>query len=107
MSTGRERSGITPASEQLLTITFEGRALVIDPRTFTMAEQRRMRGALHAANAEFGIEPDEMDFIAACVWTVARRDDVTLTFDEVSESLTIADITAAKQSTPDADDPET
>jgi hypothetical protein len=94
-SRGRERSGVTPADIPVAVIRVAGQEVVIDQRTMTMRERQAMRAALATV-----AEHDDLDALCAAIWVVMRRDDPTLTFDDVCESITIADLADATQLEP-------
>lgn len=89
-SKGRERSNIASAATELLVIRVAGNEVVIDASTLTMRERQTMKAALGKLD-----EPDDLDATVASIWIVMRRDDPTLTFEEVCDSITLADIGAA------------
>jgi len=89
-SRGRERSGVTPADLPVAVIRVAGQEVTIDQRTMTMRERQAMRAALATV-----AEPDDLDALCATIWVVMRRDDPSLTFESVCDSITLADLADA------------
>ena len=89
-SQAREQSGKgTKKSHDVLTLNVtlgdgEARHVICDPHTMTLMERRLVKVEL----GKLGYEPDETDMLGASIWVALRRDDPTVTFDEVCESLT-------------------
>lgn len=101
MSKARERSGGAKAKPKLMAVEVNGERLVIDPQAMTLRERQVMR----AEQAKL-TNPDYMDAVAGQVWIAMRRADPTLTFDEVYDSLTVADVNGLEQVESEPDDPE-
>ena len=72
-------------------VTVNGEEVVIDPMTFTGRERQRMRSVL----AKLDYEADGGDVMFASIWVVLARTDPTVTFDDVLDSVTMADIAGA------------
>ncbi len=85
MSQGRDRT-LSPKTQ--LTAHVLGRDVVIDPDTLTMGERSQMKRVL----AQLGYEPDDTDVLVGTIWVVMRRADPELTFEEVCDAITIADM---------------
>ena len=64
-------------------VTVNGDTVEVDQRTYTLAERRASRVALHAQSNDDDLAPDEPDAVAALVWTVLRRADKELTLEDV------------------------
>lgn len=90
-------------------VAVDGVAVVVDHRTFTLAERRASRAALLDLSGGDQVAADEVDALAALVWTVLRRSDPTLTLVAVCESITLGDLAEARPVSDDVDkddDPE-
>jgi hypothetical protein len=85
-----------------ISIRVNGVEVVIDPMTLTLREQQQVKGAL----AKLDYPADENDMLAATIWVIMRRQDTSLTFDDVCGAITLADIAAAAPTTSDPSDPE-
>jgi hypothetical protein len=99
-STARQRSGIKP-KDNLATVRIHGEEIVVDAATLTMAEKQAGRKALHG----LGYPPDDDDRFMAVLWVVMRRSNPKLSFDELCESITEADVEAVEEPE-DVDSPE-
>lgn len=101
-SRGRERSGKGDGkAAPVVAIRVAGRDVVIDQRTLTIRERQAMRGAMASLD-----DPDDLDALTATIWVVLRRDEPSLTFEDVCDSLTIGDLADAAEAQPDESDPE-
>lgn len=100
-SSARDRSGVKSTSK-LMAIELNGERLTIDNTVMTLRERAMLRAEL----AKLPVEADQMDWTAGAVWIALRRTDPTVTFDDVYDSLTIADIGDLEMVEPGADDPE-
>jgi hypothetical protein len=92
-------------------VNANGSEVVVDQRTFTLAERRASRAALVAMSSDDDIMADEVDALAALTWIVLRRANPALTLDDVFSSMTVADLAAgetveAADLTDRDDDPE-
>jgi hypothetical protein len=101
MSKARERSGGGKAKPKLMAVEVNGERLVIDPAAMTLRDRQAMRAELAKLT-----DADYMDAVAGQVWIAMRRTDPTLTFDEVYDSLTVADVNGLETVDPEPDDPE-
>jgi len=99
MGKGRERSGKAPAP--LVTIMVNGAPVTVDQGTLTMRERQQVRAEMHKLT-KAGCDPDELDNLAGVIWVVMRRDDPSLTFDDVCDALDMDDLMSAEQA--EADD---
>jgi hypothetical protein len=104
-SQAREQSGKGGSSRDVLTIKVtlgdgEERTVVCDPNTMTLMERRHVKVEL----GKLGYEPDETDMLAAAIWIAMRRDDASVTFDEVCESITFEQLTDPDLVAPDQQD---
>lgn len=90
----------------IVTVTFDGRSVVVDPRTLTIKERSTVKGELAKLAREHGIEPDDTDTLAVTVWAVLRRDEPDLTFDEFSEQFTFGDLLDVETDDEDPNHPE-
>ena len=102
MSRGRERSGKPKSAERLLAIEVNGERVTIDARVMTMRERVLLRAEL----AKLPVEADEMDWTVGAVWIAMRRNDETLTFDDVLDSVTLGDVLDREAVEPEVDSPE-
>lgn len=93
MSTGRQRSGITPGGAPIVTLNVNGSPVTIDQRTLTMSERQAVKREL----AKLDYEADDLDALCATIWVVMRRTDAALTFTEVCDSLTLESLSEAQQ----------
>jgi hypothetical protein len=91
MSTGRDRSGIKSKTSKLVAVEVNGERLVIDSKAMTIRERQQAR-------AELALLPDSdsTDAMAASIWIAMRRTNPALTFAEVCDSLTVADLDDAE-----------
>lgn len=99
---GRERSGGGKSAEKLLAIEVNGQPVTIDVRAMSMRERVLLRSEL----AKLPVEADEMDFRVGAVWIALRRDDESLSFDEVLGSVTVGDMLDPLVVDAEADSPE-
>ena len=97
-SRGRERSG--KADLPTVTILVNGTPITVDQRTLTMRERQQVRAEMGKL-AKQGIEPDELDNLAGVIWIVMRRDDQSLTYEQVCESFDMGDLLDAETATAD------
>lgn len=100
MGRGRERSAKAP--ERLIVIEVNGETLTIDNRSMTMRERQVLRAEL----AKLPVEADQQDWVAGAVWIAMRRNDPTITFDDVCDSLTVGDVSDLEVIEPEGDSPE-
>lgn len=70
-------------------VLVNGDEVVVDHRTFTLAERRASRRALVDIAADDDLLPDEADVLASLVWVVLRRSDPTLSVGDVFEALDV------------------
>lgn len=101
-SRSRERSGVKSSTAKLMVIELDGKRLTVDNSVMTLRERQLLRAEILKLPAE----ADWMDWTAGGVWIALRRDDPTITFDEVCDSLTVGDISDLEMVEPEADDPE-
>jgi len=73
-----------------------GEEILVDHATFTMRERRASRLALLGLMDD-GLGNDEADTMAALLWVVLHRNDDTITFDEVYDSLDLGVLAEAEQ----------
>ena len=102
MGRGRERSGAGKAAERLMAIEVNGEKITVDVRSMSMRE----RSVLRAALAQLPVEPDEVDWTVGAVWIAMRRNDPTLTFDDVLDAVTVGDVLDREPVEAEADSPE-
>jgi hypothetical protein len=82
-------------------VRVNGQVVTVDARTLTIGERQAMKREL----AQLGYEPDDLDALCATIWVVMHRDDASLTFAEVCDSLTLEDLSEAGSDL-DGDSPE-
>lgn len=100
-SKSRERSGIVDrTAPPVAKITVDGVEVYVDASTFTGRERSIMKRAL----AGLGYAPDGEDAMFASLWIVMRRTQPDLTFDEVLDTVTMADMATAEIVAADEDD---
>jgi hypothetical protein len=91
-------------------VVVNGQELVVDHRSFTLAERRSSRKALAELTQADGLIPDETDVLAALVWVVLHRASPELTLADVFESMPVGDLLDGEEldgeATEDASDPE-
>lgn len=73
-------------------VRVNGDEVVVDHRTFTLAERRASRRALIDIATTDDLVPDFADELAALVWIVLRRSDPDLTIGDVFESIDLGDV---------------
>jgi hypothetical protein len=103
VSEARKRTtGLSGATQAVVTLRVDGQEVTVDQRTLTMSERQLVRRTL--AKVE---ESDELDALVAVVWIVLRRSRPELTFDEVCDSITAGDLADAEiVDDPDETSPE-
>lgn len=94
MSTIRDRSGITSEASEIpsVTVKVDGVPVSVDPLTLSMRERQMVNKAV----AGLGYPADEMDLLTGAIWVTLRRTRPDLTYEEVCDSLTMADLMAAE-----------
>lgn len=101
----RGRARTRPAEqsgEKLLAVEVDGERYTIDSRAFTIGEKQLMKREL----SRLGYEADDIDWIAASVWIIRRREDRQLSFADAMESMTIGDIQDREVVDAEVDSPE-
>ena len=84
-------------------VMVNGEPVVVNSATFTGRERQLMKKEL----AGIGYEPDGEDAMFAAIWVVMRRNDPSLKFEDVLDSITSGDFADAEQVTEaDDDSPE-
>jgi hypothetical protein len=91
-NSGKERGS---AKDETIAVVVDGVEVQINPHTLTMKERQLVRSVL--SKLEYDV--DDMDVMTATVWVVMKRTDSALTFDDVSDSLTIQDLEDARLTT--------
>jgi hypothetical protein len=102
MSKARERTdGASSRAKKLMAVEVNGERLIIDPQAQTLRERQLMRAELGKLT-----DPDYMDAIAGQVWVAMRRNDPSIEFSDVYDSMTVADVNGLETVDPEPDDPE-
>jgi hypothetical protein len=87
---------------RLLAVEIDGRKVTVDQRSLTIRESQLLRAELD----KIGVKPGSNDWFAGLVWITLRRDNATLTYAQVCESLTIGEVEDAEFVEAEADAPE-
>lgn len=105
MTTAKQRTlkamGKPVASANLTAVEVAGVRYVIDHAAMTISERQLARTELAKLDAA-----DHVDIMAASIWVAMRRTVPGLTFMEVCDSLTLADIEGVETVEAEPDDPQ-
>lgn len=98
--------GVIPAFK----IRHKGDEVIVDHRTFTLAERRKSRKALLELAQDDELAPDYTDQLASLAFVVLTRTDPQLTIFDLYDQLDTADIADGDlidgEAPQEADDPE-
>jgi hypothetical protein len=70
-----------------LVFMIDGRRVLADARTMTFIERQTYRRKL----AEL-FEPDDIDAVVGVLWITMRREEPTLSWEDVADRITVGDV---------------